>query len=138
MTINAGNITAVMAVLALAVTLLAAFGGGIYHLNSRFDHLATELDSLAVAVDQLPTRDEFRMIIREEMRRSNQETLDELRRGNQETLEDLRRGNQETLDELRRGNQEMLDELRRNSQRLLHSLDNHTHDAEPRNENQPQ
>ena len=85
MTINAGNITAVMAVLALAVTLLAAVGSGIYQLgqlNSRVDHLAVEVERLSAVVEQLPTHDETRILVseevREEIRRSNQQLLHSL------------------------------------------------------------
>ena len=142
MTINAGNITAVMAVLALAVTLLAAVGGGIYQLgqlNSRVDQLSAE-------VEQLPTHDEVRVLVAAESRRNNAEIREEIRRSNEEN----RRNNEQTRAENRRNNEETLEEMRRINQQLLHSLANHTHDAdgqalftvppgaEPSSEQQPQ
>lgn len=135
MTISAGNITAVMAVLALAVTLLAAVGGGIYQLgqlNSRVDQLSAE-------VEQLPTHDEVRVLVAEENRRSDAEMRAEIHRNDAELRAEIRRSNEETIAELRRINQQ-----------LLHALANHTHDAdgpalftvppgaEPSSEQQPQ
>ena len=124
-----------MAVLALAVTLLAAVGGGIYQLgqlNSRVDHLSAE-------VEQLPTHDEVRVLVAEENRRSDAEMRAEIHRIDTELRAEIRRSNEETIAELRRINQQ-----------LLHALANHTHDAdgralftvppgsEPHSESQPQ
>lgn len=111
MTINAGNITAVMTVLALAVTLLAAVGSGIYQLSQ----LNSRVDQLSVEVEQLATRDEVRILIADESRRNNAELREEIRRSNEEN---------------RRNNEETLEEMRRIGQQLLHSLANHTHDAD--------
>ena len=104
MTINAGNITAIVTVLALAVTLLAAVGSGIYQLSA----LNSRVDQLSAEVEQLATRDEVRILVAEESRRNNAELREENRRNNEETLE----------------------EIRRIGQQLLHSLANHTHDAD--------
>lgn len=115
MQINAGNITAIVSVLALAITLLAAVASGIYQiseLSSRVDHLSAE-------VEQLPTRDEVRILVVEEIRRSNAELRAEMRRDN----EALRA-------EIRRSNEELYEEMRRSNQQLLHALANHTHDAD--------
>ena len=115
MTINAGNITAMVTVLALAVTLLAAVGSGIYQLSQ----LNSRVDQLSVEVEQLATHDEVRILIAEESRRSDAEMREEILRINAETREENRRNNEATLEE-----------MRRIGQQLLHSLANHTHDAD--------
>ena len=74
MRINATNIAAIGTVMAVAVALLAAVGSGIYQiseLNSRVDHLSAE-------VEQLATRDEVRILVAEEIRRSNRILLHSL------------------------------------------------------------
>ena len=78
MQVNAGNITAIAAIVALVVTLLAAVGGGIYQLSE----LSTRVDHLSAEVEQLPTRDEVRILIAEEVRA-------EIRRSNQQLLHAL-------------------------------------------------
>lgn len=85
MQVNAGNITAIAAIVALAVTLLAAVGGGIYQLSE----LSTRVDHLSAELEQLPTRDEVRILIAEEIRRSNAELREDLRRSNQQLLHAL-------------------------------------------------
>ena len=82
MRINATNIAAMGTVIAVAVTLLAAVGSGIYQiseLNNRVDHLSAE-------VEQLATRDEVRILVAEEIRIL---VAEEIRRGNRILLHSL-------------------------------------------------
>lgn len=71
MKVNAGNITAAVAV----VMMLIAAATGIYQLGQ----LSNQVNNLATQVD----------LLREEMHRSNQELREEIRRSNQQILYSL-------------------------------------------------
>ena len=64
MQLNAANIAAVGTVMAVVITLLVIVGTGIHRLG--------EINS---QVEQLATREEVRILIAEEIRRSNQQLL---------------------------------------------------------------
>ena len=71
MQINAANIAAIGAVLAVVITLLVIVGTGISQLSA----VSIRVEQLSREVEQLPTRDEVRILVAEEIRRSNQQLL---------------------------------------------------------------
>ena len=79
MKVNAGNITAAVAV----VMMLIATATGIYQLGE----LSNQVDNLSVQIK----------LLREEMLRNNQELREEMLRNNQELREEIRRNNQQLL-----------------------------------------
>ena len=67
MKLNSSTVSAAVAVLALLITI----GTGIYQLGK----LSAEMESLSAEVEQLPTREEIRILIDGEIRRNNQQLL---------------------------------------------------------------
>ena len=67
MKLNSSTVSAAVAVIALLITI----GTGIYQLGK----LSAEMERLSAEVERLPTREEIRILIAEEIRRSNQQLL---------------------------------------------------------------
>ena len=57
--------------MAVVITLLVIVGTGISQLSA----VSTRVEQLSREVERLPTRDEVRMLVAEEIRRSNQQLL---------------------------------------------------------------
>ena len=57
--------------MAVVITLLVIVGTGISQLSA----VSTRVEQLSREVEQLPTRDEVRILMAEEIRRSNQQLL---------------------------------------------------------------
>lgn len=111
MKLNAMNISAAAAVLALLITSAT----GIYQLG----RLSNQVENLSVQIDQ----------VREE----NRVQIDQLREENRVQIGQLRGEIDQLREENRRDNAalriELLEELRRSVRQILDALGNHTHDA---------
>ena len=71
MQINAANVAAVATVMAVIIALLAVVGGGIYQMGE----LNSRVEQLSRGLEQIPTREEVRILVAEEVSRSNRQLL---------------------------------------------------------------
>ncbi len=117
------EISTLIALAGLVLTLVALVGGVLYRLGT----LASRVEQLDRRFDQQSgDMAEMREETRQEFREMREETRQEFREMREETRQELRGMREETRQELR----DMREENRGNHQQLLQALAHHSHDPD--------